>query len=60
LPGAKEYEGLTESEAIARGAPGGVRVIERDGVALQMLRNLDAHRVSLVVEHGRVAQACRF
>ena len=59
-PAARAYEGITESAAIATGAPGGVRVIERDEVPLQMVRNLDADRVSLVVEHGRVSHACRF
>ncbi|HET9728318.1 MAG TPA: hypothetical protein VFR41_02805 [Acidimicrobiia bacterium] len=57
---APEYEGLPEAGAVAKGAPDGIRVIERDGVALPMLKNLDANRVSLVVEHGRVVRACRF
>jgi hypothetical protein len=59
-PPANEYEGLSEPNAIAKGAPDGVRVVERDGVPLPILKNLDANRVSLVINDGHVSHACRF
>jgi hypothetical protein len=59
-PPAPDYEGLSESDAVAKGAPDGVRVLERDRAWQAMLKNLDANRVSIIVENGIVSHACRF
>jgi hypothetical protein len=59
-PAASDYVAISETAAVAKGATGGVRVVERDGVSLPILKNLDADRVNLVVENGLVTHACRF